>query len=110
MSTAICPLCPLTQIYVDQRLEFPIDPRHKARHVKALLQLSRASGLCPECLVLKGIKMEAHPVDRGGYGDVYKGVLHDQEIAVKALRIYQTSDLFRLLKVALRFRSFTDLH
>jgi hypothetical protein len=110
MSTAICPLCPLTQIYVDQRLEFPIDPRHKTRHVKALLQLSRASGLCPECLVLKGIKMEAHPVDRGGYGDVYKGVLHDQEIAVKALRIYQTSDLFRLLKVALRFRSFTDLH
>lgn len=54
--------------------------------------------------------MEAYPVDRGGYGDVYRGVLHGQEIAIKALRIYQTSDLFRLLKVTLQFRSFIDLH
>lgn len=54
-------------------------------------------------MVLKGIKMEAHPVDRGGYGDVYKGVWHGQEIAIKVLRIYQTSDLFRLLKVTLQF-------
>jgi len=85
-----------------------MDPRHKARHVKTLLRLSRSSGLYPECLALKGIEMEAHPVDRGGYGDVYKGVLHGQVIAVKALRIYQTSDIFRLLKVVFEFVAFIE--
>jgi hypothetical protein len=46
-----------------------MDPGLKARYVKALLRLSRASGLYPECLALKGIEMEAEPVDRGGYGE-----------------------------------------
>jgi hypothetical protein len=45
--------------------------------------------------------MEAHPVARGGFGDVYKGLLHGEDIAVKALRIYQDSDMIQLLKVAL---------
>ena len=77
--------------------------------MKALLKLSRASGLYPECLVLKDIAIEAHPVARGGYGDVYKGLLHGQEIAVKALRIYQDSDLAKLLKVSFDLRLFTEL-
>jgi hypothetical protein len=45
--------------------------------------------------------MEPHPIARGGYGDVYKGLLQGQAIAVKALRIYKTSDLVKLLKVVL---------
>jgi hypothetical protein len=48
--------------------------------------------------------MVGHPVDRGGFGDVYRGLLHGQDIAVKALRVYQTSDLVKLLKVVLEFR------
>jgi len=86
-----------------------MDPGNKACHIKALLRLSRASCLYPECLALKGIEMEATPVDRDGYGDVYKGVLHGQEIAVKALRIYQTSDLVRVLKVVFGFGPFVDV-
>jgi hypothetical protein len=69
-----------------------------------LLKLSRASGLYPECLDLNGIEIEGHPVDRGSYGDVYKGRLLGQVIAVKALRIYQTSDLAKLHKVPLKYR------
>ena len=64
------------------------------------MKLSRASGLYPECLVLKGVHMEGHPVAGGGYGDVYKGLLQGKQIAVKVLRIYQDSDLVKLLKVA----------
>jgi hypothetical protein len=64
------------------------------------MKLSMASGLYPECLVLKGIVIEGHPVARGGYGDVYRGLLHEKQIAVKVLRIYQDSDLVKLLKVA----------
>ena len=81
-----------------------MDPLHKPRHIKALLRLSRASGLYPECLALKGVKIEAHPVARGSYGDVFKGHLHGRVIAVKALRIYQTSYLAKLLKVTLDYK------
>lgn len=83
-----------------------MESRYKPRHVKALLKLSRASGLYPECLALKGIEMERHPVDSGGYGDVYKGMLRGRAIAVKALKIYQTSDLTALLKVTLAYQQY----
>jgi hypothetical protein len=76
-----------------------MDPQHKPRHVKALHKLSRASGLYPKCFVLQGVEMEPCPVARGGYGDVYKGLLHGQKIAVKALRMYKASDVVQLLKV-----------
>ena len=86
-----------------------MDLRYKPRLVKALLRLSRASGLYPKCLALKSIEIEENPVDRGSYGDVYKGVLHGQKIAVKALRVYQTSDLVKLLKVGFEFGPVIDL-
>jgi hypothetical protein len=76
-----------------------MDPRDRPRLVKALLQLSRTSGLYPECLILKGIEMETHPVTAGGYGEVYKGSLHQTKIAVKVLKVYQDSDLVQLFKV-----------
>jgi hypothetical protein len=100
----------LTLAYLDQRLDFYIHPTCKHRHVKALMKLSRASGLYPECLVLKGVDIEGHPVARGGYGDVYRGLLHGKEIAVKVLRIYQDSDLVKLLKVAVPNSLFDSSH
>ncbi|KIM77961.1 hypothetical protein PILCRDRAFT_607034 [Piloderma croceum F 1598] len=80
------------------RLDFPMELKYKPRHVKALLKLCRASGLYPESLALKGIEMERHPVDNGGYGDVYKGQLHGRKLAIKVLKVYQSSNLTKLLK------------
>jgi hypothetical protein len=77
-----------------------MNPVYKSRHLKALIKLSKASGLYPECLVLKGVDMEKHPVTGGGYGDVHMGTLQGKQIAVKVLRLYQDSDLVKLLKVA----------
>jgi hypothetical protein len=77
-----------------------MDPAYKPHHVKAVMKLSMASGLYPQCLALKGIDIGEHPVARGGYGDVYMGLFHGEKIAVKALRIYQNSDIVNLLKVA----------
>jgi len=71
--------------------------------VKALIKLSRASGLYPECLLLKGIEITGDPVAEGGFGDVYKGQLGDQEIAIKVLKVYQKSDMQQLLKVMVIF-------
>jgi hypothetical protein len=78
------------------RLDFSIAPAHKISHLKALIKLCRASGLCPECLVLKGVEIDFVPVAGGGYGDIYKGCFKGQQIAVKVLKIGQ--DNSRLLK------------
>lgn len=84
---------------IDQRLDLPMDPAYRPRHIKTLIQLSGWSGLFPECLVLTGINLEQRPIASGGCGDVYKGVLQGKHVAVKALRLYQNSDLANLLKV-----------
>jgi hypothetical protein len=80
------------------RLDFSIGPIQKHRHVKALIYLSRASGQYPECLVLKDVTMDMTPVANGGCGDIYKGILEDQPIAVKVLKIFPGKEVTRLLK------------
>jgi hypothetical protein len=75
-----------------------MDSASRPRHVKGLFKLSKASGLYPKCLILKAIDLEPHSVALGGFGDVYKGRLHGQVVAVKILRFSQ-SDLAKRLKV-----------
>lgn len=91
-------------------MDFPFDSTYKPRHVKALIALSRAAGLYPECLVLKGIEIEGDAVAGGGFGDIYKGRLGCQEIAIKVLRIYQKSDMDKLLKAILKLSFFIDVN
>jgi len=80
------------------RLDVAVDPALKRRHVKALIKLSGAAGLYPECLVLKGIEIVGDAVGAGGFADIYKGRLWNQEIAVKVFRVFQKSDMKKLLK------------
>jgi hypothetical protein len=52
-------------------MDLPLDPPAKRRHVGALIKLSRASGLYPECMILRGIKLVGgDAVAGGGYGEV----------------------------------------
>jgi hypothetical protein len=67
------------------------------------MKLSRASGLYPECITLKGIELVGtKAVAGGGFGDIWIGSLEGQEIAVKNLKVYQRSDKDKLLKVRYR--------
>ena len=84
-------------------MDVAVDPALKRRHVKALIRLSGMTGLYPECLVLEGIEIIGDPIGGGGFADIFKGRLLDQEIAVKVLRIYQKSDIQKLLKVTLKY-------
>jgi hypothetical protein len=93
-----CPVC-VAHSNFRQRLNFPIDAAYKLRHIETLIRLSRASGLYPECLVLKGINIEGNAVAGGTFGDIYKGHLGGQTIAVKVLRAFTASDRDHLLKV-----------
>ena len=51
----------------------------------------------PECMVLNVVGKAA--VDCGSFGDIWKGVLGTQDIAVKVLKVYQKSNKEKLLKV-----------
>jgi len=75
------------------RLDFWIHPKYQARHVKILVKLSRTSACYPDCLVLKGINITGDPVAQGGFGDVYKGWLGGQDLAIKVLRVKQRSNI-----------------
>ena len=86
-----------------------VDPALRRRHVKALIKLSRATGLYPECLVLKGIEIIGDAVGGGGFADIFKGRLRGQEIAVKVLKVYQKSDIEKLLKVTLKYGIFINV-
>jgi hypothetical protein len=70
--------------------------------------LSGATGLYPECLVLEGIEIEGDAVGGGGFADIFKGRLRDQDIAVKVLKVYQKSDVEKLLKVTLKYLTFVN--
>jgi hypothetical protein len=72
--------------------------------------LSGATGLYPECLVLEGVEIIGDAVGGGGFADIFKGRLHDQEIALKMLRVYQKSDIEKLLKVTLKYANFVNVN
>jgi hypothetical protein len=51
-------------------------------------------------MTLKQIELVGNAaIDGGSYGDIWKGLLSGQEIAVKILRVFRKSDKDMLLKV-----------
>jgi serine/threonine protein kinase len=90
-------------------LDFVVDLGHRHQYLEVLLRLSRASRLYPESFVLKGIEIIGDPVAAGGFADVYKARLRGQDIAIKVLRVYQKSDIDKLLKVAPKTVFFIDI-
>ncbi|KIM90339.1 hypothetical protein PILCRDRAFT_812075 [Piloderma croceum F 1598] len=76
-----------------------MDVSLKHLYTRPLMKLSRTSGLYPECMTLKQVEWVGNSViDGGGYGDIRKGLLNGQEIAVKILRVFRKSDKDSLLK------------
>jgi hypothetical protein len=71
--------------------------------VKTISKLSKASGLYPRSLVLRGLHIpEKNTISGGGYGDIYKGHVHGDPVAVKALRIFGLpEDVLRRNKVCI---------
>jgi hypothetical protein len=75
-----------------------IENMSRRRLFKALIRLSTESKLHPRCFPLAGLEQE-RLVAGGSYGDVYKGLLCGQTVAVKMMRVFETSDVEALLKV-----------
>ena len=68
--------------------------------MNVLIELSRRSGQYAECLVLKGVQQVGQdPVAGGSVGDVWKGQIQGQVVAIKVMKVYQQSDVAQLMKV-----------
>ncbi|KAJ7926315.1 kinase-like domain-containing protein, partial [Mycena leptocephala] len=65
---------------------------------KALLRLSRESGLHPRCCALSGLQKIGQQVTGGGFGDIWRGLVRGQGVCVKIMRIFEESDIQAVLK------------
>ncbi|KAJ7656390.1 kinase-like domain-containing protein [Mycena polygramma] len=93
---------PSAQAFLDliqDLLDYDSDlvPMTRRRLIKALARLSRDSELHPRCFTLTGLE-RGQLVAGGSSGDVYKGLLEGQSVAVKMMRVFQESDVAVLLK------------
>ncbi|KAJ7821983.1 kinase-like domain-containing protein, partial [Mycena leptocephala] len=65
--------------------------------LKALLRLSRESGLHPRCFVLPELHKVGNQVAAGGFGDLWKGLVCDVSVSVKIMRVFEDSDVQSIL-------------
>ncbi|KAJ7673390.1 kinase-like domain-containing protein [Mycena rosella] len=65
---------------------------------KALIRLSRASGLHPNCFPLSDLEKIGQQVTGGGFSDIWKGLVRGQTVAVKIMRLFQETAIEAALK------------
>ncbi|KAJ7267291.1 kinase-like domain-containing protein [Mycena rebaudengoi] len=73
-------------------------PASRPSLFKALIRLSRASGLHPRCFPLTGLEKVGEQVAAGGFGDIWKGLVQGQHVSVKVMRIFQQDDIEVVVK------------
>ncbi|KAF7325337.1 Protein kinase domain-containing protein [Mycena venus] len=74
----------------------------RRRLSKALIRLSCDSKIHPRCLTLPDLEKGRQAVDGGSFGDIYRGILAGQTVAIKMMRLFQQSDIDVLLKAFAR--------
>ncbi|KAJ7806261.1 hypothetical protein B0H13DRAFT_1669889, partial [Mycena leptocephala] len=65
--------------------------------LKALMRLSRESGLHPRCFVLPELHKVGNQVAAGGFGDLWKGLVRGVTVSVKIMRVFEDSDVQSIL-------------
>ncbi|KAJ8088397.1 Rho guanine nucleotide exchange factor [Marasmius tenuissimus] len=74
-------------------------PKLRSAILKMMLDLSRTSELCPNCLHIRNVKkIGNYPVGCGAFGDVWKGEIDTQPVCLKVVRATQDSDMKQLHK------------
>ncbi|KAF7351294.1 Protein kinase domain-containing protein [Mycena sanguinolenta] len=64
----------------------------RTRLFKALLRLSRVSGLHPTCFALTGLYVTGRQVAAGGFSDIWKGQVRGKSVSVKIMRLIEASE------------------
>ncbi|KAG6823958.1 hypothetical protein H0H92_008469 [Tricholoma furcatifolium] len=73
------------------------------RILVAIQRLSNRSGLYPTSYELKDVvTMDEHPVDFGGFADIFRGMCEDQKVCLKAIRLRPSQNAEATHKRALK--------
>lgn len=87
------------RLLFSQLLDLPHECRSKPLLWKALLRLSRKSGLHPTCFNLSRLEKVGQQMAGGGFGDIWRGLVDGQTVAVKSIRIFLEEDVQTASKV-----------
>ncbi|KAF7366200.1 hypothetical protein MVEN_00497100 [Mycena venus] len=80
-------------------LDSPYELTSRPALSKVLLRLSDECRLHPTCFALSGLKKVGQQVAGGGYGDIWKGLVDGQSVAVKSMRQFLDKDVEASLKM-----------
>ncbi|KAG6818414.1 hypothetical protein H0H93_005163, partial [Arthromyces matolae] len=76
-----------------------LDWNFRKKLIVATQRISARSGLYPACYVLKDVEQIGQfSVNGGGFADIYQGKFEGQLVCIKAIRLYQTSQIEHVLK------------
>ncbi|KAG6843459.1 hypothetical protein H0H87_004374, partial [Tephrocybe sp. NHM501043] len=76
-----------------------LEARFRRSLIVATQRLSKKSGIYPVCFQLEHVVQEGeHPVTAGGFADIYKGDFRGQAVCLKAIRVYQNTQVKHVLK------------
>ena len=80
----------------------PGAPAERSKIFKALLGLSKSTGLYPQCLHLSHqLRKRDEPVAEGAFGEVFRGSVGNREVAIKVFRVYETPNVTKFKKVGI---------
>ncbi|KAJ7489244.1 hypothetical protein FB451DRAFT_1024961, partial [Mycena latifolia] len=88
---------------IQDTLDSTCDSTFRPLLSKALIRLSRASELHPTCFALSGLEKVGQQVAAGGFGDICKGLVGGQSVAVKIMRLFRDADVKAALKARILF-------
>ncbi|KAG1740778.1 uncharacterized protein EDB91DRAFT_338475 [Suillus paluster] len=72
---------------LQELLDHSDDVEMRSPIIRAIVALSKNSGLFPRCLILEGVHIRAGgPIFGGSFGDVWKGDMGRDVIAIKVMR------------------------
>lgn len=75
-------------------------PSLRKKCLTTLCKICGSQGLLPRSVQIPPCHDPMdNPLARGGYAEVYKGNYHGREVAVKVLKVYQTSDFNKITRV-----------
>ncbi|KAF7345070.1 Protein kinase domain-containing protein [Mycena venus] len=83
---------------IQDLLDLSYQSSYKPLLWKALLRLSRKSGLHPTCFTLSRVEKVGQQMAGGGFGDIWRGLVDGQTVAVKSIRIFLEEDVQTALK------------
>ncbi|KAJ8077351.1 Rho guanine nucleotide exchange factor [Marasmius tenuissimus] len=81
-------------------IDYPgLSNRLRSKICSTMVHVSKKTGFHPKCLMIEKIEVVGeHPVDGGGYADIWRGRLGQSLVCLKILRIFKEPEIQQVVK------------